>query len=123
MRIDIQAQGRHADAELEHFVGSRVNFALGRLRERVAAVEISLSGVSEADDEARKLCRVRVSLPGTPELEVENVDSNVYIAIHRAVDRAGWEVSRRLERERRRAQVSRITGLPPAEQREPDRAA
>lgn len=123
MQIDIQAQGGHADAELEHFVGSRVNFALGRLRERVGAVEVSLSPARRADGEAARRCRVRVSLTGTTDLEVENVDPNIYIAIHRAVDRAGWEVARRFERERRRARVSRITGLPPVERHEPDRAA
>lgn len=123
MKIEIQTQDGHPDVELEHFVGSRINFALGMLRDRVQAVKVDLFEASNACGEAGPRCRVRVSLPGQPDLEVENIDPNIYIAIHRAVDRAGWEASRRLERERRRSRIGRAIGRPPVQHREPDRAA
>ena len=122
MKIDVRADNGPAGAELEHFVRSRVNFALGNRRDRVAAVAVYLFAL-EAGENADKYCLVRVSLTRQPDLEVEVFDSNIYVAIHRAVDRAGWEVSRRLTREWRRTGISRITGQPPAEPRKPEQAA
>lgn len=122
MKIDIRADSAPADADLEHFVRSRVNFALGNRRDRVAAVSVYLFAL-EAGESAEKYCLVRVSLTRQPELEVEVFDSNIYVAIHRAVDRAGWEVSRRLTREWRRTGISRLTGRPPVEPPKPEQAA
>lgn len=122
MKIDIRADDAPAGAELEHFVRSRVNFALGNRRDRVTSVTVHLFAL-EAGDNAEKYCLVRISLTRQPDLEVEVFDSNIYVAIHRAVDRAGWEVSRRLAREWRRSGISRITGRPPVEPGEPNQAA
>ena len=122
MKIDIRSENGPAGADLEHFVRSRVNFALGNRKDRVTLVCVYLFALS-AGDNAEKYCLVRVSMTRQPDLEVEVFDSNLYVAIHRAVDRAGWEVSRRLTREWRQSGISRITGTPPTEPRQPERAA
>ena len=109
MKIDISADNESADADLEHFVRSRVNFAFGNRKGRVARVAVQLSAL-EAGEKADKYCQVRVTLTRQPDLAVEVIDSNIYVAIHRAVDRAGWEVSRRLTREYRDTGVSRVNG-------------
>jgi putative sigma-54 modulation protein len=111
-----------ADADLEHFVRSRVNFTLGNRRDRIIGVSIYLSAL-EAGENADKHCLVRVSLTRQPDLETEVSDSNIYVAIHRAVDRAGWEVSRRLTREWRKIEIGRVTGNMPLNSGEPERAA
>ncbi len=49
-----------------------------------------------------KRCRVRVGVDGPQDVVVEDVESDLYIAIDRAADRAGRVVARRLERQRTR---------------------
>jgi putative sigma-54 modulation protein len=122
MKIDISADNAPVDADLEHFVRSRVNFALGNRRDRVVRVAIYLFAL-EAGENADKYCLVRVSLTRQSDLEIEISDSNIYVAIHRAVDRAGWEVSRCLTREWRRNETGRDIGKMSLGSGEPERAA
>ena len=123
MNIELQVDLIAQEKELRHFVQGRVDYALGRHRHQIACVRVRVGAVYEPQDLKDKGCQVQVSLPGHSDIVVENQDSNIYIAVHRAVDRAGWTVARCLERSRRRAANRVYSGRQLIERREPNLAA
>ena len=54
---------------------------------------------------------------------VEAVDSDIHLAIFRALERAGWSVTRRLQRERHDTDDPAIIGQRPIDRRAADQAA
>ena len=123
MKIEIQAEGMNASAGLRRFVRRRIDFAFSTRSAEVSRVFVHVSDGSEANGSPRKRCLVQVSMPDMPDVIVENCEPNLYVAVHRSVDRAGWTVARKLERQRRRARARMIIDTHPAERAEPDRAA
>ena len=84
---------------------------------------VRVADLGSVNGNLSKICQVQVGIPGQPDLFVENQESNLYVAIHRAVDRAGWTAARKLERQRRRARARMTIEQHPSDRREPDRAA
>ena len=123
MNIDIQTSGISASAGLRRFVRRRVDFAFSTRSDQIVRILVRLADVNGPRGGDDKSCLVQVRIPGQPDVVVENVESNLYVAIHRAIDRAGWTTARKLERQRRRARARLIIEQHAAERREPDRAA
>ncbi len=123
MNIDIQTSGISASAGLRRFVRRRVDFAFSTRSDQIVRILVRLADVNGPRGGDDKSCLVQVRIPGQPDVIVENVESNLYVAIHRAIDRAGWTTARKLERQRRRARARLIIEQHAAERREPDRAA
>ena len=126
MRIELRAEGLVPAAKLRAYVERRVGFALATFAEEIDAVQVRLADVNEALQGRDRSCRVQVSFGGRFEAVVESMDTDLHVAIHRAADRAGWTVSRKLQRERREAIDARhrmFAGRQPLDQRGPERAA
>lgn len=123
MNIDIQTSGISASAGLRRFVRRRVDFAFSTRSDQIVRILVRLADVNGPRGGDDKSCLVQVRIPGQPDVIVENVESNLYVAIHRAIDRAGWTTARKLERQRRRARARLIIEQHTADRREPDRAA
>lgn len=96
MNVEIQFDTCAPGENLRHFIECRLDHAFGRYRDRVDRVELRSGAVHQPLDGRDKGCRVRVELAGLGEIVAEAVERNVYVAIHRAVDRAGWETARKL---------------------------
>lgn len=103
MKIEIQAEGMIPDRELLDLVKRRVGFALASFGDQIDAVQVRLADVNQALRGADTSCRVQVAFGGRFKTMVEAVDTDLKVAVHRAVDRTGWTVSRKLQRERRKA--------------------
>ena len=123
MKIEIQAEGVNASAGLRRFVRRRIDFAFGTRRAQVSRILVRVADSPAVNGSQGKLCLVQVGMPDIPDVVVENREPNLYVAIHRAIDRAGWTVARSLERQLRRARARMIIETHPTERREPDRAA
>ena len=123
MNIDIQTSGVSASAGLRRFVRRRVDFAFSTRSEQIGRILVRLSDVNGPRGGHDKSCLVQVRMPGQPDVVVENLESNLYVAIHRAIDRAGWTAARKLERQRRKARARLVVEQHIADRREPDRAA
>ena len=126
MKIEIQAEGLIPDPALQAFVKRRLGYALATFGDQIESVQVRLVDVDEALRGRDKSCRVQVAFGRRFKAMVEAMDTDLKVAVHRAVDRAGWTVSRKLQRERRQAVAlrNRIPRAPaPAGYPEPERAA
>ena len=123
MKIEIQSNGITASDDLRDYVKRRVNYALSSRRDQIDTVRVRLAELGESRDGKNQSCRVQVNLPNRQRVTAEVLDSSVYVAVHRAVDRAGWTASRWLQREQLRASSALMIEHHMSSQREPDRAA
>ena len=71
------------------------------MSENLRAIAMRLSDENGPRGGEDKLCRIQASLAGAPPVVIEDVQSNLYVAIDRAADRLGRTVARRLHRQRR----------------------
>lgn len=100
MRVDIQANGFKLTPGLLQHTQNRLACDLNWARHHVTCVTVRLSDINgpRGGDDMRAL--VQIDLPGTQAVVVEDVCSDLYIAIDRAMERAGRTVARRVSRQR-----------------------
>ena len=100
MKIDIQARNFSPSASVLDFARRRLSFALGRIGDDLRRVTVLLSDAPGPRGDIDKTCLIQLSLRDLPDVVIENTEPSLRVAIHRAADRAGWTVSRRLQRQR-----------------------
>ena len=123
MKIEILGKGVEIDRDLRRFVEHRVDFALSTRADHIDSVLVHLADIGTPDDPGDKSCLVHVRLHGLADVCVENTDANLNLAVHRAVDRAGWTAARKILRQHRTV-IASLFGEPlPGGLREPERAA
>ena len=98
MQIDIQALNFPLTEGLRVRVESRLRFALTRFQDQMGAISVRLSDVNGPKGGADKRCLVRIKANGLPDIVVADTEVDLYVAVDRAVSRAG----RTLERHRAR---------------------
>ncbi len=123
MNIDIQTSGMKASPGLRRFIRRRVDFAFSTRSDQIGRILVRLADVNGPRGGDDKSCLVQVRMPGQPDVIIENIESNLYVAIHRAIDRAGWTAARKLERQRRKVRARLIVEQNLRDRREPGRAA
>ena len=97
MNIEIQANGVPANKDVRHFVNCRAELALKALRDQIGLVSVVVDNKTGSGEGVR--CLVLIRLSTHPDVVIENNDANLYVAIHRAVDDAGWALARILMRQ------------------------
>jgi hypothetical protein len=102
MNIDISANGIPSRSNLQHFVRCRADIALWALRDQTGAVSVHVDGAGELHDGDGTRCRVIVRSSLLPDVIVEHTDANLYVAVHKALDEAGWKSARGLVRQQNR---------------------
>jgi len=110
MRIDIKGSGLKLTAALIEHAERRLRFALTRSHDRILRVAVLVGDSNGPRGGTDKFCRIRVLLKSAPEVLIEDTDAELYAAIDRAAERAGRNVTKRLDR--LKANV-RQTGLKP----------
>lgn len=118
MNIDIQTDGFPLTRAIEAYVTRRLRFSLSTRADSIGRIRVHLSHVDGRGGECDRRCLLRVELPGHADVTIENTEPDLYVAIHRAVDRAGWSVKRRLDRRLRqvRARLLPARGTAPRAQ-------
>lgn len=96
MQTDIQARGFSLTDALKKHVHNRLGFTFSSASDRVRRVQIRLSDLNGPRGGVDKRCLVEVRLDGLPVVVVEDIQSDMYTAIDRAVGRAARTVKRRL---------------------------
>ena len=107
MRIEIQARKISLSRKLRRQAERRLRNALTRFDERIMSVSMRLSDSNGPRGTNDMNCQLQIVLPGKPDVVVEETRENLYVAINRAIERAGQTVVRKFDRERRR--VKRVT--------------
>jgi ribosomal subunit interface protein len=106
MRILIKTSDFSLTDALRDHAERRLRFALTFCDDRIRQVTVRLSDINGPRGGIDKCCRLQVIMDGLPEVVIEDIEANMYVAIDRAANRAGRTVRRRLKRRRERA----ITG-------------
>lgn len=96
--MQIQVHGRVfvvTDAIREH-AERHLRFALTRFGADVRRVTVELSELAGPACGSSKICRIDVAFRKSENVVIENFDTDVYVAITRAAERAGRAASRSL---------------------------
>jgi len=110
MQIVIHALDFGLTDAIRRHAERRLRSVLACYDEHIQRVVMRLSGYSDRRGGVDKCCRVQVLLAGLPDVVVEDVEPDLYIAISRAVHRAGRTIKRRLVRRRDKARLSGQAG-------------
>lgn len=100
MKIDIQARKFSLTKALQSHAERRIRTALTCANEQIQRVVIRLSDINGPRGGADKCCHIQVVLSGLPDVVIEDVEADMYVAIDRAADRAGRTVVRKLDRQK-----------------------
>lgn len=101
MNLQIQSKDFILTDGLRHHVAWRLAYALNHGQDVVSRVVVSLSDINGPRGGIDKNCTIEVRLKGADDLFVEDVQSDMYVAIDRASERIGRALDRRLARLRR----------------------
>jgi putative sigma-54 modulation protein len=107
MNIGIQCRGFSLTSAIAARVRKRLDFLLGRGFNRLRRVDVTLSDLNGPRRGVDKRCLIKVSIDGLRPVVVEDIQSDLYMAIDRAAGRASRTVVRRmaLDISRRRAEA------------------
>ena len=86
-------------------------------------MQINLAYLAESGRGRDRFCQVRVKFLERHDVVVEAVDLDLHVAIHWALERAGWNVASRMQLEQRRLERGLIAARALGSDGEPDRAA
>lgn len=98
MQIEIQARDFPLTDALGAYVERRINFVLSSRFEQIKRIEVRLSDINGPRGGIDKRCQILVTLPRLKDIVIEDTETNLYVAIDRAIDRAGRTIDRRLKR-------------------------
>ena len=100
MRIDIQARQFDLTDALRERVKRRLDFALSAHYMNIQRIVVRLSDINGPRGGNDKCCHIQVILPHLSDVVIEDTQSDLYVAIDRAANRAGRTIKRRLDRQR-----------------------
>lgn len=99
MQIDIQARQFTLTEALRSHAERRLRFALTCCDDHIQRIVMRLSDINGPRGGADKRCHLQIVLNGLPDVVIEDIEADMYVAIDRAVDRAGRSVVRKIERQ------------------------
>ena len=98
MKINIRARGFELTDRLREHTERHLRFALGWADDHLRQISIRLSSQSGPRVGKNKRCLIQIDFPGAQDIVIEDTEDDIYVAIDRAIDRAGRAVARQLER-------------------------
>ena len=96
----IQARNFPLTEALRNHAERRLRFALTCCNDHIQHVVMRLSDINGPRGGKDKRCHLRVVLASLPDVVIEDIEANLYVAIDRAVDRARRTVVRKIDRQR-----------------------
>ena len=100
--------------ELYRFISQRSKLYFEAYDNHVDYFRVSLGKTTEPREGKIYHCKVRIGYLGAQSVSVENLDADPWVAINRAVERACWTASRRLQRQFRHDAKQMRSKLRPA---------
>lgn len=103
MRVEIKADGLDSVKKFDHFATCCAGFELGPQRDKIESAQIQLASASELRGGKDQFCSVQVVLSDNHKIVTKAMDPDLHVAIYRALERAGWMIAHRQQREHRHA--------------------
>lgn len=98
LQIDIKARDFCLTDAERNYAESRLRFTMTCCDDCIENIVMWLSQTNGPRGEVGKCCRVQVVLAGLPDLVIEDIETDLYIAIDRATGRAGRTLVRKVNR-------------------------
>ncbi len=111
MQIDIQARHFSLTDSLRSHAEHRLRLALTCCNNHIQRIVMRLSDINGPRGGADKHCHLQVVLAGLPDVVIEDTETDLYVAINRATDRAGRTLVRRVSRQQTRLKQGRPVPL------------
>lgn len=89
LNLQLRSHGFTVTAGIREHVEKRMGAALGRLKEQIGRVEVTLTDINGPRRGVDKTALVRIATHAGPEMVCGALDSDLYRLIDRASDRAG----------------------------------
>ncbi|MEJ2361122.1 MAG: HPF/RaiA family ribosome-associated protein [Gammaproteobacteria bacterium] len=99
MQIQLQARDFPLTEALVDYVERSINFELSSRYEQIRRIAVRLSEAKGSRGRVDKHCQIQVSLPRCRDIVIDASERDLYVAIERAIHRAGRTVNRRLKRQ------------------------
>jgi ribosome-associated translation inhibitor RaiA len=93
---------------LHDFAERRLRFSLTSSNSYIQRVKMRLSDINGPRGGADKRCHIQVVLSGLPDIVIEDIEADMYVAISRAADRAGRSVLRKVSRKQSMLRQGRV---------------
>ncbi len=100
MQIDIHARGFELTEGLREHTFRRLKFATDRALDEVRTVKVRLSDVNGPRGGEDKHCLIQIPLTGRQQILVHDTETDMYVAIDRAIGRAEHLLAKRIGRKR-----------------------
>ncbi len=98
MKANIQSRGFTLTKALYNYVQLRLHFSVDFASNYIQRARIILSDINGPRGGEYKRCHLVLTLAGMPTVVINDIDTNLYVAIDRAVECASHAVARQLER-------------------------
>lgn len=108
MQIEIQARNFPVTPALRSHILRRLNFALSARYQQIHHVLVRLSDINGPRGGKDKCCLIQVTLPQLSDIVIEDIETDLYVAIDRAAARTSRTVTRKLGRKRDLSRVSKV---------------
>ena len=100
MQVDIQSRNFTLTDGLRDYLTKRLAYGLTAGDAAIRRVIVRLTGVNGPRVGEDKRCHIEVRLRGIPDVVIEDTQTDLYVAIDRATERAGRALVRRLGQRR-----------------------
>lgn len=100
MRIEIHAGKFSLTDKLRKHIERRIQFALSWAHQNLNQVTLRFNDINGPKGGADKSCRIKIPIAVGKHVVIEEVQSDLYIAIDRAIERAARTLRRQLARKR-----------------------
>ncbi len=105
MQIEIQARDFHLTHALRDHIQRRLGFALSTRYQHIQRILVRLSDINGPRGGSDKCCQIQMVLPQQSDLVIEDTETDMYVAIDRAANRASRTLGRKLTRQRDRSRA------------------
>lgn len=99
MQIEIQTRDFPMTDALADYIKRRIHFVLGSRFDQIRRIQVRLMDINGPRGGDDKRCQLQISLPRQHDIVIEDTETDLYVAIDRATDRAGRTLNRRLKRQ------------------------
>lgn len=103
MRIEIHTGKFSLTDSLRAYIERRAQFGFSWAQQSLHTISLRLDDLNGPKGGVDKRCRVQIPIVGGSSVVIEEVQADLYVAIDRAIERAGRSLTRKLERKRKHA--------------------
>ncbi len=98
MEINLTALNFPLSLDQHEYVERRVTYALESNASHIATVQVWLSELNDPNALRNQRCLIQITLKDGELIVIDTTEADLFVAIHRAADRASWKVARCLSR-------------------------